>query len=153
MIFDRLTYALCLCLASAGFIGCSSSEEQFPRAAVRGIVLLDAEPLAEGVIKFIPHGENKGPKSSATIRNGMFKVDEEHGPIVGSSRIEIVSTDDGGFAPDDEAALKKLKASRRKVVKVIKVPAIYNSRSTMTKTISQEAENDFTFNLVSKRKR
>jgi len=151
--FDRLTYALALCLAFAGFTGCSSSEEEFPRAAVRGIVLLDEEPLAEGVIRFIPQGENKGPKSSVTIRNGMFKVDEQHGPIAGSSRIEIVSTDDGGFALDDEQALKKLKASRKKIVKVVKVPAIYNSRSKIVKMISPEADNDFTFELVSKQKR
>lgn len=153
MIFDRLTYSLCLCLAFAGFTGCSSSDEEFPRASVRGIVLLDEEPLPRGVIRFIPHGENKGPKSSATIRNGMFKVDDEHGPIAGPSRIEIVSTDDGGFAPDDEEALKKLTASKKKkVIKVIKVPAIYNSRSTMVKTIVPDADNDFTFNLVSKQK-
>lgn len=88
----------------------------------------------------------------------MFKVDDEHGPIAGPSRIEIVSTDDGGFAPDDEEALKKLTASKKKkkkkkVIKVVKVPAIYNSRSTMVKTIFPDADNDFTFNLVSKQKK
>lgn len=153
MSFNRLKYALCLCLIFAGGTGCGYSGNDLPRASVRGIVMLDEEPLAQGVIRFIPQRDNKGPKSFATIRNGMFKIDEENGPVVGESRIEIESTDDGGYAPDDEQALKKLKASRTKRIKIVKVPVQYNSRSTLTKNIVKDADNDFRFDLSSKRKK
>ncbi|MCA9015640.1 MAG: hypothetical protein KDA77_09950, partial [Planctomycetaceae bacterium] len=72
MIFNRLISTLCFSLILSGLAGCGSSNNEYPRAAVRGIVLLDGEPLPEGIIRFIPQGPDKGPKSSAEIRVGMF---------------------------------------------------------------------------------
>lgn len=147
MIFNRLISTLCFSLILSGLAGCGSSNNEYPRAAVRGIVLLDGEPLPEGIIRFIPQGPDKGPKSSAEIRVGMFKVDEEYGPVVGSHRIEIESTDDGGYARDDEQALDRLKAEGIKQIKVVKVPAIYNNRSQLTTSVTLDGPNDFTFEL------
>ncbi|QDV16517.1 hypothetical protein Pan153_11470 [Gimesia panareensis] len=149
MVFKRITLLCCLCLVVSG---CGTSTDTPPRAAVRGIVKLDGDPLSEGVIRFIPSGANQGPKSTVTIREGIFNVDEEYGPVVGMNRIEIESTDDGGYAFDDEQALERLKKEGVKKIEVVKVPPQYNKRSTLTKSISAEGENDFTFELTSTKK-
>ncbi|HCO26913.1 MAG: hypothetical protein CME31_02095 [Gimesia sp.] len=146
MISKSLTLLFCLSILLSG---CGASKQEFSRAAVSGIVKLDGDPLSEGVIRFIPQGENKGPKASATIHNGIFSIDENFGPVTGTNRIEIDSTDDGGYAPDDELAIEKLKASGIKQIKVVKVPPQYNRRSTLTKTITAEGKNDLVFELTS----
>lgn len=148
MNFNQLTSLFCLCLALSGLTGCSSSDE-YPRAAARGIVTLDGDPLSQGTIRFIPDGDNEGPQATATIHEGIFNVPADFGPIVGTNRIEIISTDDGGFAEDDEDAIKRLKAEGIKKIEVVRVPVQYNKRSTLTKSITAEGENDFTFELVS----
>ncbi|MCA9006963.1 MAG: hypothetical protein KDA70_16925 [Planctomycetaceae bacterium] len=129
-------------------MGCGS-EQDFTRAAVRGIVKLDGDPLPEGVIRFIPAEDNKGPQASITIHNGIFSIGKDFGPLVGTNRIEIISTDDGGFAPDDEQAIEKIKAAGIKRIKVVKVPPQYNRRSTLSKSVTSEGENDFVFELIS----
>lgn len=146
MTFKTLTFLLCLSLL---FSGCGASNQEFSRAAVRGIVKLDGDPLPEGVIRFIPTDDNKGPQASVTIHHGIFSIGEDFGPVVGTNRIEIISTDDGGFAPDDEQAIEKMKAAGIKRIKVVKVPPQYNRRSTLTKSITAEGKNDLVFELTS----
>ncbi|WP_417392565.1 hypothetical protein [Gimesia sp.] len=145
MISKLLSLALCVSFLLAG----CGSEQEFSRASVRGIVKLDGDPLSEGVIRFIPTGDNKGPQASVTIHQGIFSIEEDFGPVVGTNRIEIISTDNGGFAPDDEQALEKMKAAGIKRLDVVKVPPQYNRRSTLTKSITAEADNDFVFDLTS----
>ncbi|MEQ8634642.1 hypothetical protein [Gimesia maris] len=129
-------------------VGCGSKQD-FSRAAVRGIVKLDGDPLPEGVIRFIPSEDNKGPQASVTIHNGIFSIGKDFGPLVGTNRIEIISTDDGGFAPDDEQALEKMKAAGIKRIKVVTIPPEYNRHSTLTESITAEGENELVFELTS----
>lgn len=141
-------------LLALSICGCGgSSGPEFPRAAVSGTVTLDDTPLSEGVIRFVPTEGTQGPKTSAVISQGQFSLEEERGPVVGKHRIVIESTDNGGYALDDEEALQKLKASGVKRIDVLQVPAIYNSRSTLTKTISTDGPNEFTFDLKSNARR
>ena len=134
--------------------GCGGSDEQeLPRAAVSGTVQLDDKPLSKGVIRFVPAEGTQGPKASATISEGKFSLEAEQGPIVGTHRIEIQSTDNGGYAWDDEEALQKLKASGVKRIEAVQVPAIYNSRSTLKETVTSEGPNEFMFDLQSKTRR
>ena len=143
-----------LVLIAAVLCGCGGSrDEELPRTAVSGTVTLDNKPLSEGVIRFIPTAGTQGPKTSAMISEGRFSLDEEQGPLVGKHRIVIESTDNGGYAPDDEQALQKLKASGVRRIDVVQVPAIYNSRSTLTETVSLEGPNEFTFDLKSNARR
>jgi hypothetical protein len=146
--FKRLTSLFCLCLAFLALTGCGSSDE-YPRAAARGIVTLDGDPLSKGTIRFIPDGDNEGPQASATIHEGIFNVPADFGPVVGTNRIEIISTDDGGFPDDDEEAFARMQAAGIKKIEKVTVPPQYNKRSKLTKSITAEGENDFTFELVS----
>ena len=135
--------------------GCGNSEEQTPRAAVRGFVMLDDYPLEAGIIRFIPTGESKGFKTSATIIDGAFELDKSQGPPACLVRIEIESTDNGRVADDDELGfeqLKKMKSKKRKQ-KGETVPAAYNSRSTITEELSSEGVNELKYDLLLKPKK
>jgi hypothetical protein len=63
----------------------------------------------------------------------------------------IESTDHGGVAPDDQAAPAQLATGKRKLGKTLKIPSIYNSRSTIERTIHTDSTNEFKFTLVTKR--
>lgn len=130
--------------------GCASgSEDELQRATVSGTVTLNGQPLREAVIRFVPTDGTLGPKTSATISEGQFSLNEEHGPVVGRHRIEIESTDNCGLAWDDEEAIQKLKQSGTRRIHVVRVPAIYNSRSTLTRTVTADGSNEFNFELES----
>jgi hypothetical protein len=136
-------------LALAAVCGCGGGEAPLPRAAVSGTVTLDGQPLQEGVVRFVPIDNTAGPKTSVIVSQGKFSADAEQGPIVGKHRIEIESTDDGGYAMDDEQAIQKLRESGVTRIDVVRVPPNYNSHSTLTETVSADQPNVFQFNLIS----
>ncbi|MBI1248337.1 hypothetical protein GC197_10930 [bacterium] len=133
--------------------GCSQSGDGIPRAAVEGHVTWQGVPLKQGVIRFVPLAGGQGGKTSISIVDGTFKVDAPHGPAVGRHRIEIESTDDGGFAMDDETALTRLKESRIRKIDVVVIPPIYNTQSQLTETISVDSPNHFEFDLTKTNRR
>lgn len=135
----------CLFLA-----GCGGGDEDAPvRAAVAGSVSLDNTPLRQGVIRFIPTGSTQGPKTSILITQGKFSAEGDYGPIVGTHRIEIESTDTAGLAIDDEEALQRLQSDPPQQLEVVEVPPSYNRQSTLTKTVTAEGPNRFEFTLTS----
>lgn len=142
--------ALALLLLSLS--GCGSRDDGPPRAGVSGAVNLDGQPLKEGVIRFIPDGESTGPQATVPVQGGKFEAEGSFGPIVGTHRIEIESTDDGGYAMDDEQAIQQLRKAGIKKIEVVTVPAVYNQRSTLIETVTASGPNQFQFNLVSKNK-
>ncbi len=132
----------------ASLPGCGSGDEDAPqRAAVEGSVSLDNQPLRQGVIRFVPTNGSEGPKTSVLITQGKFSADAEHGPVVGTHRIEIESTDTAGLAMDDEEALQRLQASGTEHIEVVEIPVVYNRNSTMTETVSADGPNSFEFAL------
>ncbi|PQO43802.1 hypothetical protein C5Y93_24275 [Blastopirellula marina] len=114
---------------------------------------MDGKPLAEGVVYFIPTDGTTGPKSFAPIADGKFAAAGELSPIVGSHRIEIQSTDDGGLAFDDEEAMVEWVAQGRKPLNRVVVPPIYNRNSVLTADVVADGPNEFKFELSSKRRR
>jgi|EndMetStandDraft_5_1072996.scaffolds.fasta_scaffold81103_2 hypothetical protein len=122
-----------------------------PRIAVSGTITLDGQPLNNAVIRFVPLAEVKGPKASVAVTAGRFDLPAYAGPVAGPHRVEIESTDHGGIEPDDETALAEVAAGKRKPSKTAKIPAIYNSRSTLERTIQADSPNQFEFTLVTKR--
>ncbi|MFI4876616.1 MAG: hypothetical protein ACIALR_14800 [Blastopirellula sp. JB062] len=152
MNIDRMrcgwAVAAVLCL-----VGCSQSGDSFDRADVKGVVLLDGEPLEQGSIYFVPIQGTSGPKSFAAITNGEFSAEGEHGPLVGSHRVEVRSTDDGGIAADDEEAKIQWISEGRKPPKRVVVPPIYNKRSVLTADVVADGPNEFKFELSTKRRR
>jgi hypothetical protein len=142
-----------LAMMASGFLfqaGCSGgADESPPQAAVQGTVLLDQKPLPIGIIRFVPQDATGGPKVSANIKDGSFALSEELGPRVGTHRVEIESTDDGGFAMDDEMAILKLRAQRVRKVERIEVPPVYNRRSQLEAVIVGDQVNELDYQLSS----
>ena len=147
--------AVCLSLFVAGCLsGCGRAVEDEPvRAAVMGTVTLDGDLLHRGVIRFVPSDGTHGPQATATIDDGIFTLPAEFGPVVGTHRVEIQSTDDGGFAWDDENALERLQAAPTKQhIEIVRVPEIYNRHSRLTARIPEAGTGDLNFELVSRQK-
>ncbi len=137
-------------LAALPSCGGSSSH---PRAAASGNVTLDGAPLATGAIRFVPVEDTPGQITSVQVVDGLFEVSAEHGPTVGTHRIEIESTDTGGLAMDDEDAMDRLRSEGTKRVQVVKVPPRYNKSSDLRETVVKDGPNEFSFELSTRRKR
>lgn len=131
--------------------GCGRRTEGPPRVAASGTVTLDGEPLPEGVIRFVPIGETKGPKASTTIEEGTFAFPKNYGPVPGTHRIEIEATEADLPDPDDEAAVQAHLATRKQRKPAARIPPAYNQHSELTEEISPAGTNEFRFDLVSRR--
>ncbi|WP_231740728.1 hypothetical protein [Thalassoglobus neptunius] len=146
------SFVCCGLLATLMFSsGCTSRREGPSRVAVEGTVTLDNVPLKQGVVRFIATGETEGPKTSVPVNDGQFKINSESGPVVGEHRIEIVSTDDGGYAMDDEQAIKQLREQGIRKIEVVRVPLKYNKRSQLVEHVAAEGPNTYSFELSSQK--
>jgi len=153
-VMDNMFKFFLTLIALTCVFGCGGADENaFQRAAVTGVVKLNGQPLSMGVISFIPSESTKGPKVSASIHGGQFKLPVEFGPLVGTHRVKIESMDNAGLAIDDEATMQRFEKKRKKLrVKVVRVPAIYNDRSNLVVHITENELNEFKFDLSSKQK-
>ncbi|HCS55723.1 MAG TPA: hypothetical protein DIW81_29740 [Planctomycetaceae bacterium] len=149
-IFLQITFSV-IFLSSVLPVGCSSKVDPFveTRQEVAGFVTLDGEPLKQGRIRFVPVEGTPGPKTSVKIENGTFLIESRHGPVAGTHRIEFESTDDGGYARDDETALKHLKENHIKKIDVILVPKKYGASSPLKAVVKENGPNEFEFQLES----
>ncbi len=125
-------------------VGCSEQRQGPPTAAVSGSVRLDGVPLAEGTIVFTPTQGTRGHRVSISITGGQFVVDQRHGPVVGTNKIQIHSCDGPAF--DDEMTLASLHSSPRRI-SVVTVPPIYNTESQQVVEISSDDQNVLSFDL------
>lgn len=137
---------LVICL----FSGCGGGPEGPPRAAVKGNVMYDGQPLAKGTIVFAPIEQTVGPKVSSSITDGVFEIDDDVGPVVGRHRVEIRSADDGGYAMNDEEGLERLKNEKKRRIQVVKLPPVYNETSKLVATINADEDNVLEFKLTPK---
>ena len=139
-------------LLGLSVIGCGGSEQGPARAAVEGMVTLDGQKLAAGVVRFIPTatGKNVGPAVMATVKEGAFQLSRSEGPVVGKHHVEIESTGHYGFDIDNEAAYAKaFQEKKGQALPPNPVPEIYNSKSTLTAVVKADEMNTFDFSLQS----
>ena len=78
---------ICAGLLVMSMVGCGSGGSG--RAAVTGKVTLQGEPVANGVIAFVPTDGTRGPSSGAKIENGEFTVPGDKGPMPGTYLVRI----------------------------------------------------------------
>jgi hypothetical protein len=133
-VFCLLAFA-----AAAGAAGCASGSRF---GDVQGEVTLDGQPLAEGVVRFVP-ADGKTPTASALVEGGRFR---ERVPV-GNHRVEISSpklpkgvTSSGQMkrgTVDEGAALEEL------------IPERYNARTELTTEV-KKGTNKVRFDLKSK---
>lgn len=142
---------LLLVTGSLFVVGCSG-QSQVPRIAVTGTVTVDGTPLPKGKVVFTPAEGNASLMAMAQIVDGRFETPESFGPIPGIQRVEIISTDDGGYAPDDEAAMERWVAGGRKPIKVVRIPPQYQKDGKLKAEVKTEGPNEFKFELASSEK-
>ncbi|HBJ35750.1 MAG TPA: hypothetical protein DDZ51_13595 [Planctomycetaceae bacterium] len=143
-----------LLLASLGCAasGCGGPAESFTRAAVKGTVTLDNQPLDSATIRFVPTGDTVGPKTEFPISQGQFLASQSFGPPIGDHRVEI-DVIDQQWQHDDEQAIEKLQQSPRKKISRAVLPDRYHKMSSLTATIeptSDENAQILTFPLTSR---
>jgi hypothetical protein len=145
----RTIHAPLLVLFTLYLASCSSDSGP-QRIAVRGAVRLGNVPLANGQIRFIPTENTKGPAAAASIVDGEYAFTAADGPLVGTHRIEIESADRFDFPIDDEQAFAQFAQSgknRDRKRPLNPVPDIYNTKSTLTRTVDADSEPVFDFEL------
>lgn len=132
--------------------GCGGTTETFTRAAIKGTVTLDDQPLDNATIRFIPTGSTVGPKTEFPISQGEFLADQSIGPPVGDHRVEIDLIDEQ-WQHDDEQAIEKLQQSPQKKISRAVLPDRYHKMSSLTATIESAADDEaqtLTFPLTSR---
>jgi acetyl esterase/lipase len=83
------------------------------RAEVTGKITVAGEPVKWGQVRFTP-ASSYAPIAFAMVRNGAFKVDAAHGPVVGLNKVEVVTM--GDIAPQptvSDAAIVKASTARQ----------------------------------------
>jgi len=83
--FALLSLAFCFCF------GCGSAvNDEREHIPVYGQVTINAAPVGDGVISFIPAKENTtGSPASTNILSGKYKFTDNEGPSAGQYRVRI----------------------------------------------------------------
>lgn len=133
-------------MLAALLTGCGGSPEGPQRAHVAGFVSIDGAPLKSGEIRFIPSASTKGPAAVATITDGAYELGTAEGPIVGSHRVEIESSDPAG--DDDQVFAAKIVRGERPL-DLIPIPTSYNRQSILKAEVTKEGNLQLDFPLNS----
>jgi hypothetical protein len=128
---QRHRLAVLLLLALAGCADSTAPVDALPRKALSGSVSLDGQPLAQGKIQFDPVGAGAGNTTLATgeIKDGKFAIDRASGPVPGKYKVSISSVPPIKIGPGEEPGA-------RPKMDPEKVPAKYNTRTTLTEEIT-----------------
>ncbi len=119
--------------------------DTLPRKAVSGTVTLDGQPLAQGRIQFEPiEGSRWGRQSSRSldIKDGKYAIDRAMGPVPGKYKVSISSRPPIKLDPNEPPGPAPKPEPE-------KVPAEFNTKTTLTKEVVGEGENVFNFDLKS----
>jgi hypothetical protein len=132
-----------ICVALATCAGCGKKGPK--RAAVAGSVSLDGQPIAEGVIQFLPVEGTLGPEAGGVIENGRYDIPRQRGPVVGKNRIELRASKKTGRKIQDATARTGTLTDESKEA----FPPTANTKSTLVREIKDEP-NKLDFNINSK---
>lgn len=125
VIRTRLLVKWQLALVALLTVGCGGSE--LPLGQVEGTVLLDGQPLPNAIVEFQPAGPqgNGRPSIGETGPDGKYKLrfsKERWGAVVGKHKVLITT-----FSSDGEGNFQE------------RVPAVYNTGSTLQRDVDREA--------------
>lgn len=120
-------------------LGCGLSGPEGPaRAITFGKVTFNGQPIANGMIRFIP---NDGPAAQGQIKDGSYHINYKGGVPVSVCRVEIEAFKAGSekvvISADGKTAY----------VAVQFLPDTYNINSTLQAEISPDEENERNFKL------
>jgi hypothetical protein len=139
----------CLMLISASAVlisaGCGGAQDDLPRQAVAGTVMLDGQPLKSGLIQFQPASADASTAGGAGIVDGHYSISRAEGLVPGAYRVSITSVAEAatplppGATPGDP--VMKVKEP---------IPAKYNATTQLNAQVTKEGPNTFPFDLKSR---
>ncbi|WP_417848442.1 carboxypeptidase-like regulatory domain-containing protein [Thalassoglobus sp.] len=120
------------------FVGCGS-KNPLNRQSVSGTVTLNGQPVESGSIEFQPQGA-KGTMSGAVIADGKYSIATAQGLPPGNYTVRI-------YSADETAEREEVPGESNKLA-VEKIPAKYNTESTLTKSVEAGKDNVFDFEIL-----
>jgi hypothetical protein len=120
-------------LALLALVGCADPAppvDTLPRKAISGTVTLDGQPLPEGSIQFDPVERALGTTvATGGIKDGKYSIERKLGPVPGKYKVSISSIPAIKIGPNEEPGPRPKQDPE-------KIPAQYNTKSTLTKEIT-----------------
>jgi hypothetical protein len=141
----RVKFRYILVLAVGLAAGCSS-DDGLPRESISGKVTLDSQPLASGVIQFIPaEKDSAAGGGGGQITGGKFSIAREQGLVPGKYNVAI-----NAAAKTERTKPAQVGGGKMSDLAKELIPAEYNSETKLTAEVKKGGGNDFTFELKSK---
>ncbi len=163
-IFKNNFMWILACCGAPALGGCGpAAVDDLPREAVSGRVTLDGAPLARGTIAFSPTAESPTP-GMVSIYDGRYSMPQAYGLVPGPYKVSIESLE--GAVPVEEpgevpgkAARKQADAADARYQESVRsgkaalppnrIPARYNTATTLVVEVKGGASNSFNFDLSS----
>ena len=132
-------------LALVMILGCGPRSD---RLAVDGNVKLNGAPLDSGSIRFTTAGTGRLFATGAMIKDGEYHIPQAKGLPPGTYRVDISS-------PDTKAPLVAVTVAPGEPpsppIAPERIPADYNTNSKQSVEVSVSKDNQFDFDIVSRR--
>ncbi|HET6576657.1 MAG TPA: hypothetical protein VFG68_23870 [Fimbriiglobus sp.] len=131
---------LAVLVAAAGLAGCGGGTN---KKAVSGTVTWKSQPLATGMIRFLPVEAGGQTETGAVITDGKFDIPKEQGLLPGKYKVAISSPDPkSGQGPADAAP-----GERGGYPATERIAAKYNSKTVLTADVTADGKNHFEFQV------
>ena len=151
----RLISAVAVCLVAMAILtGCpGSSDYQVERVPATATINYQGSPVGGATVTFSPEGESGKAAYGETDANGKVTLSTfggEDGAVPGSYKVIVTKTEVAGGAAADEELSEEEEEAEGSVTHKPLLPAKYGRRDTtdLTATVTEDGENDFTFDLV-----
>jgi hypothetical protein len=141
----RIAFGIVFAAIIAAMSGCGTSS----RAAIKGTVSVNGQPLESGDISFSPVSSHGGPTAGAAIARGGYNIPAEQGLLPGDYKVQIHAFRGTGKKTWDGMGEPNAPASQKHYVEETEqfIPAQYNEATELTATIVAGKKNDLKFDL------
>ncbi|WZO99188.1 hypothetical protein EP7_000787 [Isosphaeraceae bacterium EP7] len=110
------------------------------------MVTLDQNPLPSGLISFMPGGPDVATQGAGVVKDGSYSIPREQGLVPGKYKVSVTSGGDpSGKAKDFANNAPGMAPAPPKEL----IPAIYNSKTTLSATVEAGSKNEIGFELKS----
>jgi hypothetical protein len=142
----RIASGLVVIVVAVVGSGCSSRSG---RAAVRGTVNVNSQPLEAGDISFVPLSPDQGLSAGAPIVQGAYNIRADKGPLPGEYKVQIHAFRGTGKKTWDGMGDPTAPASQKRYVEEMEpyIPARYNDATELKATVVADKTNEFKFDL------
>ena len=141
-----------LCACVLVFSGCGPAGPDYGSlglSEVHGTITLDGQPLSGGIVHF--ESEDETFSYATTDADGRYKMmfnSEQSGVLKGRKTVRIWSSNKAGNEAEAGGEEEEDPDTRHRR-RVERVPARYNVKSTLTRTVANDSEK-FNFDLKSR---